>query len=344
MQETMLEHDKGRLKRLASECKDAKERERLRALYALSAGYSVDEVMEIFCVDESTVYRWIGRWEEERNLADKPREGRPPSLTEKDGEKIEELVRENDPKKYGMNASFWDTKELQAYFSKDDRNVSREAIRLCLKKMGARYVKADIEPTQADPKLQEEFARQFAADLAQKDDSDVFLFHDEMSAGCSPRRGYGWTFEKRLVIKAPQTRTRLNCFGAVNPLDGTVIEMSSRKSKAPALVRHLKKICRIYPNVKIRIYLDNLPVHKSDLVKKFVERDGRIQLTYLPPYSAKLNPQEYWWAYKRKKLLNNRYFHSQHQLATSMSSFCRRTSPEQIKSVCSLAPITSIIR
>ncbi len=340
----MLEQYKSRLKRLASECKDAREKERLRALYALSVGYSVELVMEIFCVDESTVYRWIGRWEGERDLADKPREGRPPSLKEEDREKIRELVEENDPKRHGMNASFWDTKELREYLSKNGRDVSREAIRTCLKKMGGRYVKADIDPSQADPKLQEEFARQFAADLAQKHDSDVFLFQDEMSAGCSPRRGYGWTFAKRLVIKAPQTRTRLNCFGAVNPLDGTVIEMSSRKSKAPSLVRHLKKIRRTYPEVRIRIYLDNLPVHKSDMVKKFAERDGRIQFTYLPPYSAKLNPQEYWWAYKRKKLLNNRYFHSQHQLATSMSSFCRRTSPEQIKSVCSLAPITSLIR
>ncbi|MGQ9720199.1 MAG: hypothetical protein ACUVXA_02625 [Candidatus Jordarchaeum sp.] len=32
-------------------------------------------------MDEATIYRWIERWQVERNLADKPKGGRPPKLT-----------------------------------------------------------------------------------------------------------------------------------------------------------------------------------------------------------------------------------------------------------------------
>lgn len=341
----MLERDESLLKRLASECKDAREKVRYLALHAIANGHPLELVAEIFCVDQSNVHRWIARWEEEKNLADKPREGRPPSFTGRDKKKIGELVRENDPGKHGLNASFWDCKELQKYFFQKGRTVSMESIRRCLKSMGARYVKAEHEYPEADVKLQREFARQFLSDLAEKEDSDVFLFQDEMSAGCTPRKGYGWTFEKKLVVKAPQSeRKRLNCFGAVDPLGGRVIEMSSKNSKADAFVSFLGKTCRSYADKNIRIYLDNLPVHKSGKVKKFLKRHPNFNMKYLPPYSPNLNLQEYWWAYKRKKLLNNRYFHSQHQLATTMNSFCKRTSPEQIRQTCSLAPITSLIR
>jgi len=51
----MLEEDENTLRELAKNCKDATERERLRALYAIRKGYSVSSVAEIFCIDESAV-------------------------------------------------------------------------------------------------------------------------------------------------------------------------------------------------------------------------------------------------------------------------------------------------
>ena len=67
-------------------------------------------------MDEATIYRWIERWRVERSLADQPREGRPLKLDEKDKEEIRKLVEENDPKRHGVNASFWDS-ENSAYTS-----------------------------------------------------------------------------------------------------------------------------------------------------------------------------------------------------------------------------------
>ncbi|MEM3562523.1 MAG: hypothetical protein QXR19_04800 [Candidatus Jordarchaeaceae archaeon] len=140
----------------------------------------------------------------ERNLADRPREGRPPKLDEKDKEEIRRLVEENDPTKHGVNASFWDCRELRQYFLKKGKNCFPRNSKTMPEKYGARYVKAEIEYAEANEDEGEKFARQFLRDLASKPDSVVVLFQDETAVGCSPRKGYGWTFWEKAGGKPPR--------------------------------------------------------------------------------------------------------------------------------------------
>lgn len=332
----LLEEDRDILRELARKSKDPKERERLRALYILSLGETVERVMVFFVVDKSTVYRWIEKWNEERNMHDKPRDGRPPSIGPAEKKEIKKLVAENEPKKHGINANCWDTKELQTYFALKGKTYSRESIRSVLHYIGARYVKAQFEFREADKAEQEKFARQFFKDMKTKPNSIVVLFQDEMSARTSPNKGYGWTLDERLTVKVPAYRgERVNCFGAVNPFKGEVTELSTNCPKAKSFVKFLRKLRNRYKG-KLWIYLDNLPVHKSDRVKRFIESDGNIELKYLPKYSPEMNPQEQWHNYKRAKFLDNQVFNSRHHLALSMNAFTRNTPPAIIKSVCSL--------
>ena len=60
----MLEEDGPLLQKLAKECKDVKEQNRYLALHAVSNWYEVSSVAEIFCVDESSIYGWIKKWED----------------------------------------------------------------------------------------------------------------------------------------------------------------------------------------------------------------------------------------------------------------------------------------
>lgn len=192
--------DSHSLQESAKRCKDAKERERLRALYAISVGYPIPTVAEIFSVDEGTIYRWIERWQEEKRLSDKPKRGRPGSLSEEEKQMIRDLVTEGNPKKHGINASIWNTKELREYFYKKGKNVSQETIRRCLKEMGARYVKVDLENVKDDIKMKEEFVKKFV-DVMKYNPSLIMLFEDELLADSSPKRSCTWTFEKRLAAR-----------------------------------------------------------------------------------------------------------------------------------------------
>ncbi|MGQ9720202.1 MAG: transposase [Candidatus Jordarchaeum sp.] len=93
-----------------------------------------------------------------------------------------------------------------------------------------------------------------------------------MTVECSPRKGYLWVdVGERLVVKVPQTdRRRMNCCGAVNPLEGRLIQMTTGEAKASAFVRFLRRIIREYPRGRVWVYTDNLPVHKSEKVESFL--------------------------------------------------------------------------
>lgn len=341
----MIEQDRRVLRELAAHCKDTKEKVRLLALHAISKGYTQTSVAEIFCVDESTIHNWIDKWLTERNAVDHERSGRPPVLTDKDKTTIKNLVEENDPKKHGVNAGAWDTNELQIYFAKRGKEVSRDALRVALLKMGARYVKATITYNEADLQKQEEFAGQFFKNLEAKPRNTVVLFEDEASIACLPRKSYGWTLAKRLVIKVSQSkgRGRINLFGAVAPQLGEIVQMTNKGSKAPVFVKFLNKILQKYKNKKVWLYVDNLRVHHSSLVQKFLEKHSSIELRFLPPYSPELNPQEQWWNFLRKKFLVSQCFDSQHSLALSVNSFSRLTPPETVQSVCTLEPLYKLL-
>lgn len=57
---------------------------------------------------------------------DEPKEGRPAKIEDKGKEKITEFIDENNPKKHGVNASFWDCRELQKYFSQRGKIFHRK--------------------------------------------------------------------------------------------------------------------------------------------------------------------------------------------------------------------------
>lgn len=337
----MLEADEQILRTLARECKDAKEKGRLLALHALSIGNSVSNTAQVFCVDEETVRKWIHRWEEEESLKDKPRDGRPPSLSDDDKKEIRELVEENNPKKYGLNASAWDCSELRKYFVKKGKIFSIDVIRKALKEMGAHYVKSVIRFPEADEKERAEFAKSFVKDSESA--KAIIFFQDEMSVETKARKGYGWTFEKRLVVVAPQRgRKRLNLFGAVSLNAGEVIQWGSKSAKKISFVKFLEKIWEKHPRKLVWIYLDNLPTHKSGKVKEFLEEHPNIQLRYFPKYSPELNPREYWHGFLRKKLLNNISSKNLQSLMRAINTFTKNVPRSVLHSVCTLKPIYAL--
>jgi len=164
----MLKEDGRTLRKLAHECtsKKARERERLKALLALSKGRSVSEVADFFDIDEATVYRWVERWNEERDLKDKPRDGRPPVFGDKETRELHRLIEENNPKKYGLKVSMWTCAELRDYFLRKGIDVSVETLRRKLVEMKAHYVKATLVYAEADSAKQNGLRRICASNRA----------------------------------------------------------------------------------------------------------------------------------------------------------------------------------
>ncbi|EQD56667.1 transposase [mine drainage metagenome] len=120
--------------------------------------------------------------------------------------------------------------------------------------------------------------------------------------------------------------------------------MSSKVAKSVAFIMFLEKILRTYRKMReIWLYLDNGPVHKSRLVKMWLELHPKVKVRWMPPYSPDLNPQELVWNYDRRKYLNNRVFANAMQLRMGLNWFVRRLQPSTVRSVASLIPIEALL-
>jgi len=56
------------------------------------------------------------------------------------------------------------------------------------------------------------------------------------------------------------------------------------------------------PNKRIVIILDNASIHKSKMVKKYLNKHRNIRLYHLPPYSPEYNPVELFWKWIKPRV------------------------------------------
>lgn len=184
-------------------CKDARERERLRALYAVSVGYPLHVVADIFTVDEGTVYRWIERWHEERSLVDKPKVGRPGALSDEDKRCLIDAVNGGEPRAHGIETEYWSTKDLCSLLRKRGRRVSQETVRRFLRDMGARYIKPGSDEDFSErrgghPGACERLSppNRLIENLKLNQHSLAALLDDEFLLGDPQKKNCGWVFGK----------------------------------------------------------------------------------------------------------------------------------------------------
>ena len=340
----MLEGDRDVLHKQYTECKDYKEKIRYQALYAISRNFSVEDTAAFLDVEESTVYDWIHKWQQEKEVKDKPRSGRPEKLTEKDDEEIRDIIDNKSPKDFGINSATWTTKELHEYFALHHHKlIDEETLRVHLKGMGAHYVKSQLQYAEGDEDKKIEFARNFCRISTNEGFSKV-IFVDEMSVSTSAHSGYGWTFRERLVVEAPQSKKEhANYFGAVEVIEGKIIEVVRKSAKVDSFIALLDKIQSTYPNDKTLICMDNGRVHHASKVDEFFRKHYKLKSMFLPPYSPDINPEEYMHNYLRNKLLRNHNFMSTKQIGHVIGSFVKQINSATVRSVATLIPIEALL-
>jgi transposase len=95
---------------------------RLHGLLLLAAGHSCREVAELFGEDETTVQRWVHRFEEGglQALRESRRPGRPRSLDPAQWQELEGHLQKS-PQDLGLSAEVWDgvglSEHLQRHFN-----------------------------------------------------------------------------------------------------------------------------------------------------------------------------------------------------------------------------------
>jgi transposase len=165
------------------------------------------------------------------------------------------------------------------------------------------------------------------------------LYEDEFSLSNTATVSYQWgkKGEQPSVLCKQRRRERETAMGSYNFETGQVTVTFHKKGNYQSFRKHLKKILWTYrTHSRIIMVVDNVRFHHAKLLKKWLLKNPKIELVYLPPYSPELNPIERAWWYMRKKITHNRYVKSlQERKIAFWKMFSHFQKPnEELLNVC----------
>lgn len=135
----------------------------------------------------------------------------------------------------------------------------------------------------------------------------MIYFADAAHFVLAPFFGFLWCV-KRIFIRTPAGRQRLNVLGALNAMTKELVSVINDKSvNAETVCELLDKIAAIGHPVPVTVILDNAKYQRCHYVIDYAKELG-IELLFLPPYSPNLNLIERLWKFIKKKCLNSIYY------------------------------------
>ena len=132
--------------------------------------HSVSDIAQLLHVHRSTVHAWIQWWNAcgKEGLYEGHRSGRPPALTEKDKERLRDIV-DSGPVAHGLHTGVW-TSPIIAQVIEDEFAVRYHPghVRKLLKEMGFSVQRPTTKLVQADRKKRNKWTRYTYPNLKKK--------------------------------------------------------------------------------------------------------------------------------------------------------------------------------
>ena len=299
--------------------RDKRQADRVKAVIALSKGWSAVQVAEILLFDEKTSRHYFDRYQQGglRALLDDNYSGAEPKLDAHQMGELEGYLEEH---------IFTDAKSIIAHIYKQYKVCySLSGVTDLLHRLGFSYKKPTHVPGKQDPVQQEAFLEEYEQLKTNKGDNDPIYFADATHPQHNSIPSYGWIKKgQEKELKANCGRQRLNINGAINietmePTTGFYDTIN-----ADSTIDLFSKIEAKHPDTKtIYIIVDNARYYHSRLLKQYV-KGTKIKLIFLPPYSPNLNLIERYWKFFKKIVLNNHYYETFDEFKRACESFFRK--------------------
>ena len=267
----------------------------------LVLGKKKSEVAKLFGVTSQAVRNWLKTHASggDSALAAQKRgrrEGEKAALTEEQAKVIADLVRDRNPDQLKLPFYLW-TREAVAQLieTRFGVQVSVKTAGRYLEKWGFTPQKPARRAYQQDPEavarwLKEEYP---AIQARAKKESAQIHWGDESGMRSDHTAGRSYSPRgKTPVVRVTGKRFSCNMISSVSNLGKLAFMIYRERFTSQVLIKFLRRLLR-QSKGKVFLVLDNHPVHRSKVVKQWVEkRADRLSIFYLPGYSPELNPDE----------------------------------------------------
>ena len=299
--------------------RDKRQADRIKAVIALSKGWSAVQVAEILLFDEKTSRHYFERYQKDglQALLDDNYSGAESKLDKHQMSELEGYLEEH---------IFTDAKSVIAHIYKQYKvRYSLSGVTDLLHRLGFSYKKPTHVPGKQDTLRQRAFLEEYEQLRASKGENDPIYFADATHPQHNSVPSYGWIKKgQEKELKANCGRQRLNINGAINIETFESTTGFYDTINAQATIDLFTKIEAKHPDADaIYIIVDNARYYRSSLLKEHV-KGTKIKLIFLPPYSPNLNLIERYWKFFKKKVLNNQYYETFEEFKLACKSFFRK--------------------
>lgn len=123
---------------------------------------------------------------------------------------------------------------------------------------------------------------------------------------------------KRLFVKTPSGRQRLNVLAALNAITREIVSVANDTYvTAETVCQLLQRLAANHVGVPITVILDNARYQRCAKVQEAAAL-LHIELLFLPPYSPNLNLIERFWKFVKKRCLYGKYYADQRAFKTAI--------------------------
>jgi len=275
---------------------------RKRAIKLILSGTQKKKVAEIFGVNQNTITNWVKKHKEIglKGLEDKVRgvKSEDKKLLNASLEKqIQALITDTMPDQLKLPYGVWTRKAVREL-------VFREfGIELAINTMGDYLRKWGFSPQkpkkrayeQCPKKVQKWLDEEYPA-IKQKAKKEGAIIHwgDETGARNVNQHGRSYAPKGKTPVKKNMAkRFSVNMISTVTNQGMVEFMIYTGTMNSERLITFLEQLIKGKEH-KIFLILDNLRVHHSKHIKKWLEnKTNQIEIFYLPAYSPEKNPDEY---------------------------------------------------
>ena len=289
----LTKHEREQLAAIMKSPAPQRTRRRAHAILLSERRYSLDQIADIYQVDRDRVSTWLEGWEARHfdGLADAPRSGRPPKLTEPEQQQAITLTGK-DPRSLRRG--------LSEVATKLGKTISVPTLKRLLHTHGygwkrmRRSLKAWQDET-AFRAAQADLARLRARALAPRRAFDLWYF-DEAGFTLTPCIPYAWQKRGQRFELASARGPRQNILGFFN-LHHEFHAFAFEGPIDTDTVIHCFNLFQARLSRPARVVVDNAPIHTSEDFEEQLDHWQKHDLSvqFLPPYSPELNLIEHLW-------------------------------------------------
>jgi transposase len=283
--------------------------ERAHFVLLSDKGKAVPDIAELMDYSAETVYTWLERYRLAgvAGLQDEPRSGRPPGTPHLKG--IVQAQASQSPGCFGYIFSCWTVALLATHlYQRFDLRVTVSTLRRVLRQVDWVWGRPKlVMPKRSDPQAEAKLARlsqilaEPEATLIAEDESEMHQL--PVVRAMWHRRG------QQPHIPTPGQNRKCAVFGGVNLRTGEWHYQLRVRKRSAEFIDFLTQLLKAYPVGPIYVVLDNVSIHVSRAVKRWVAEHPRLELVYLPTYAGHaFNPVEKIWWLVKDKVAANRCF------------------------------------